>query len=105
MYSTIYIYIVKPLWSTWLNTHCCCYGSTPKVECSILDVALFFKYYIIKIIVTNYWSLVILLDSLYLEIPTGLLLDSYWTPSTGFLLDSYWIPTGLLVPDSTIPIP
>ena len=33
------------------------------------------------------------LDSLYLEIPTGLLLDSYWTP------------TAILVLDSSTPIP
>ena len=105
MYSTIYICIVKPLWSTWLSTHCCCLGCTHKVECSIPDVALFL-YYIITIIVTNYWSLVILLDSLYLEIPTGFLPDSYWIPCTGLLLDSYqtplypfrWNPQFLVIP-------
>jgi hypothetical protein len=38
-------------------------------------------------------KLLVLLGSLYSEIPTGLLLDSYWTP------------TGLLVLDSSILIP
>ena len=89
--------MLKPSWSSWLSTHVQYCGCAPKVKSSILDAALFFILY------NNNNS--DKLDPLYSEIPTGLLLDSYWTPSTGFLLDSYWIPTGLLVLDSSIPIP
>ena len=70
----------------------CCHGSEVyycdcayEVESSILNAVLFYILY------NNNNS--DKLDSLYLEIPTGLLLDSYWTP------------TGILVLDSSIPIP
>ena len=46
-----------------------------EVKSSIFDVVLFFILY------NNNNS--DKLDSLYLEIPTGLLLDSYWNPCTG----------------------
>ena len=76
--------MLKPSWSSWLSTHVQYCGCAPKVKSSILDAALFFILY------NNNNS--DKLDSLYLEIPTGLLLDSYWTPCTGLLLDSYWNP-------------
>ena len=76
-----YLCIIMPSWSSWLSTFIWYCGCAREVKSSILDVALFL-YYIIAITVAN------------------------WTPCTWkFLLDSYWIPTGLLVLDSTIPIP
>ena len=75
----------KPLWSSWLSTYVQYCGCARKVKSSILDVVLFFLLY------NNNNS--DKLDSLYLEIPTGLLLNSYWTPN------------GILVLDSSIPIP
>ena len=85
IYSINYVDIVKPSWYTWLSTHDYYFECNLKVEGSIPAGALFL-YYIITTIVTNYWF--------------------YWTPYTQtFLLDSYWTPTGLLVLDSSIPIP
>ena len=73
IYSIKYIGIVKPLWYTWLGTpHCYCKCSL-KVEGSIPAGALFVTLYNNN----NSDKLLVLLDSLYLEIPTGLLLDSY----------------------------
>ena len=73
------------MWYKWFSApvHYC--GCVHKVKSSILDVALFYILY------NNNNS--DKLDSLYLEIPTGLLLDSlYWTP-IGLLLESwYWTP-------------
>ena len=73
------------MWYRWFSTHVCYCDCAYEVERSILDAALFFILY------NNNNS--DKLDSLYLEIPTGLLLDSYWNP------------TGILVLDSSIPIP
>ena len=69
--------IIKALWSSWLSTHRQYCGCACKDKSSILDVALF------QILYNNNNS--DKLDPLYLEIPTGLLLDSYWTPLYPFL--------------------
>ena len=74
------------MWYKWFSARVHYCGCVHKVKSSILDVALFFILY------NNNNS--DKLDSLYLEIPTGLL-----------VLDSYWTPTGILVLDSSIPIP
>ena len=77
------------MWYRWFSTHVLYCKCAHEVQSSILDAALFFILY------NNNNS--DKLDSLYLEIPTRLLLDSYWTP-TGLLLDSlYWSPTGVLL--------
>ena len=88
IYSINYVGIVKPLWYTWLSTHCYYCECNLKVEGSIPVGALFLYYIIITTIVTNYWFY-------WTTYTRKFLLDSYWIP-TGFLLDSYWTPcTGL----------
>ena len=73
------------MWFRWFSTHVYYCDYAHEVVSSILDAALFLILY------NNHNS--DKLDSLYLEIPTGLLRDSYWNP------------TGILVLDSSIPIP
>ena len=80
IYSINYVGIVKPLWYTWLSTHCYYCECNLKVEGSIPVGALFFILYNNN---NNSDKLLVLLDYLYLKIPTGFLLDSYWTPCTG----------------------
>ena len=78
------------MWYKWFSARVHYCGCVHKVKSSILDVALFFILY------NNNNS--DKLDSLYLEIPTGLLLDSlYWTPVYPFLRNPQFlvIPVGI----------
>ena len=70
-----YLCILKLLWSSWLSAHVQNCGCVHEVKSSNLHGALFYILY------NNNNS--DKLDPLYLEIPTRLLLDSYWTPCTG----------------------
>ena len=72
IYSINYVAIVKPLWYTWLSTHDYYCECNLKVEGSIPVAVLFYILYNNN----NSDTLLVLLDSLYSEIPTGFLLDS-----------------------------
>ena len=68
IYSIKYIGILKPLWYTWLRTHHYYCKCSLKVEGSIPAGALFVTLYNNN----NSDKLLVLLGSLYSEIPTGL---------------------------------
>ena len=78
------------MWYKWFSAHVHYCGCVHKVKSSILDVALLLLLY------NNNNSDT--LDSLYLEIPTGLLLESlYWNPVYPFLRNPQFlvIPVGI----------
>ena len=72
MYGIKYLCTRKPLWSSWLSTGVQYCGCACEVKSSILDIVLFYIYYIMTTTVTN-WT----------PCTWKFLLESYWTPCTG----------------------